>query len=71
MTSKNIRKPSLFASYCVFLTGRKSIPPPRSIFEEAHRHSTATTGFNTGTSHGFGAGENDWLGAEAYVDPLH
>jgi hypothetical protein len=70
MPNKNNQKISRIASYGVLLTGRKSIPPPPSIIEETRRHSAAATGFDAGANHRFGAGENDWLGAEAYVDPL-
>jgi hypothetical protein len=70
VTSKNPHKTSRFTNCGVFLTGRKVIPPSPFIAEETRRHSAAAIGFNAGASHGFGAGENDWLGAEAYVDPL-
>ena len=58
MANKNNR----FANYGAFLIDRKIIPPPPSIVEETHQHSAEAIGF--------GAGENDWLGAEAYVFPL-
>lgn len=70
VTSKNSRKTSRFANCGVLLTGGKIIPPPPSFVEETRRHSAAAIGFGTGADHGFGVGENDWLGAEAYVDPL-
>ena len=70
MPNKSNQKTSLFANYGVLLTGRKSISPPPSIIEESRRHSAAATGLDAGANHGFGAGENDWLGAEAYVDSL-
>jgi hypothetical protein len=69
VANKNNQKTSRFASCGVFMTGRKIIPPP-SIAVETHQHSAAAIGFDTGAKHGFGAGENDWLGAEAYVDSM-
>jgi len=62
MTHKNNQKTSRFSNFGSLLTGRKIIPSPPSIVEKTHRHAAATIGF--------GAGENDWLGAEAYVDSL-
>ena len=70
VTYKNGQKTSRFANYGVLLNSKKIIPPPPPIAEETHRHSAAATGVDAGTNHGFGAGENDWLGAEAYVDRL-
>lgn len=70
MTNKNNRKTSRFANCGVFLTGRKIIPPPPSIVDEAGPLAAAAIKFDAGANHGFGAEENDWLGAEAYVDPL-
>lgn len=70
MTNNNHQKTSRFANWGVLLTGRKIIPPPPSIVEETRRHSTAAIGLDADANHGFGAGENDWLGAEAYVDSL-
>ena len=70
MTSKNPQKTGRFANCGVFLTGRKIIPPPPSIVKEARCHSAAAIGFDADSTHGFGARENDWLGAEAYIDPL-
>ena len=70
MSNTNNQKTSRFANYGFFLTDRKSIPPPPSIIEEMSHHAAAAIGLGAGTNPGFGAGENDWLGAEAYVDPL-
>jgi hypothetical protein len=70
VANKNSQKPpSRFPSCGVLLTGRKIIPPP-SIVAETCCHSAAGIGFDTGANRGFGAEENDWLGAEAYIDPL-
>lgn len=69
MTSRNIPKTSRLASWGVLLTGRKSIPPPSSV-DETRRHSAITIALHADANHRFGAGENDWLGAEAYIDPL-
>lgn len=62
MTNKNNQNTSRFANWGILLTSRKIIPPLPSIVEKTHRHAAATIGF--------GAGENDWMGAEAYVDSL-
>lgn len=70
VSSTNNQKTSRFANYGFFPTGRKSITPPPSIVEQTCHHSAAAIGFDAGKNPGFGAGENDWLGAEAYVDPL-
>jgi len=70
MTHKHDQKTGLFASFEGLLSGRKPIPPPSSIAKENSRPSAATIMFDAGNKHGFGAGENDWLGAEAYVDAL-
>ncbi|HUX63191.1 hypothetical protein [Sulfuricella sp.] len=70
MPNKNNQKTSRFANCGALLTGRKIIPPPPSIVEETRRHAATTIGLDAGANHGFGAGENDWLGAEAYVYPL-
>jgi hypothetical protein len=59
---------SRFSDCGVLLTTRKAIPTP-PIAAETRRTSGMATGLDTGASHGFGAGENDWLGAEAYIDP--
>jgi hypothetical protein len=69
MISKNNQKTSRLASWGILLTGRMSIPPP-AIVDETRHHSAISIGRHTGTNHGFGAEENDWLGAEAYVEPL-
>jgi len=63
------KKTRRFANCAIFLPGRKSIPPLPPIVEETLRHSAIAIWSNAGANHGFGAGENDWLGAEAYVDP--
>ena len=70
VTYKNNQKSSLFANGGVLLNGKKIIPPLPPIVEETRRHPAAATGLDAGANHGFGAEENDWLGAEAYVDPL-
>jgi len=70
VTTGNNQKTGHFANCGVLLTGRKSIPPPPSIVDETRRDSAAAIGLDAGGNYGFGAGENDWLGAEAYVDPL-
>ena len=64
----NNQQTSRFANCGVLLTGSKTIPPP-SIATETRRHSAAAIEFAKANP-GFGAEENDWLGAEAYVDPL-
>lgn len=69
MTNKNNQKARHFAKSGIFLTGRKIIPPLPSIVKETYRHSGVAIEFDAGANHGFGTGENDWLGAEAYVDP--
>ncbi|GAO35375.1 hypothetical protein SCT_0761 [Sulfuricella sp. T08] len=53
------------------------IPAKESNDMKCVRESLLETGlqpekieFGTGTNHGFGAGVNDWLGAEACIDPL-
>lgn len=66
----NHHKTRRFANFGAFLTGRKSFPPPPSIVEKTRSHAGATLGLDAGASYGFGAGENDWLGAEAYVTSL-
>lgn len=70
MPNKNSQKTSRFANYGILLAGRKTLRPPSSIVEEKRRRFDAPIGFDAGKSRGFGAGENDWLGAEAYVDPV-
>lgn len=67
MTSKNSQKTRRFANCGVILASRKFIPPPPSTAEE----TCTAIAFDTGANRGFGAEESDWLGAEAYVDPLH
>jgi hypothetical protein len=61
---------SRFSDCGVLLTPSKAIPPPPSIAVETGRPSGAAIGLDTGASHGFGTEENDWLGAEAYIDPV-
>lgn len=70
MASKDNPKNSRFANCVVFLTGRKGISQPTSIAEETRHNSAENIWPEPGANHGFGAGENDWLGAEAYVDSL-
>ena len=70
MANKNNQKTTSRFSNCgVLLNGKKIILPP-SLVVEIRRHSAVEIGFDTGANRGFGAGENDWLGAEAYVAPL-
>jgi len=64
------RKTSRFANCGIFLSGRKIIPPPPSIAENTRHYSDLVVGLDAGANHGFGAGENDWLGAEAYIDSV-
>jgi len=66
--SKSEQISSYFANYGVLLGGRKAFSPPPAGVAGAGR--PASIGFNSGANHGFGAGENDWLGAEAYIAPL-
>lgn len=70
MTRNDNLKVSRFANCMALLTGNKTILLPSSIAEETRHHSAAAIGFDAGANHGFGAEENDWLGAEAYIDSL-
>lgn len=70
VTSKDNQKNSRFANCVVFLTGIKGFSQPTSIAEEPRHNLAENIWPEPGTHHGFGAGENDWLGAEAYINSL-
>lgn len=66
MIRKDNQEKSRFANCGILLTGRKGIPPPQFIAEGRPAAIVPEPMDNIG----FGTGENDWLGAEAYVDSL-
>jgi len=70
VTHKNNQKASLFSRCGALLPDRISISSPSSIVEDTRRQTTARGAFDSGKKHGFGTEENDWMGAEAYVDTL-
>ena len=70
VASKDNQKNSPFANCVVFLTGRKGFSQPTSIAGETLHNSAENIWPEPGAKHGFGAVENDWLGAEAYIDSL-
>lgn len=65
----NHHKTNRFANLGGFFTGRKSVPPLPTHVEKTRTHA-ASVWSGAGANRGFGAGENDWLGAEAYVNSL-
>lgn len=69
MNRKNNQKINRFANFGGFFTDRKSAPSPPTHVEKTRTHA-ASVWSGAGANRGFGAGENDWLGAEAYVNSL-